>query len=181
MSTIVICRLDQIAQAAVHHGAREMISLMAEGHTFHRPGVIAASRHLNLALNDIVQTSPGLTAPGEAHVERIIRFAREWDQSAPLLVHCWMGISRSPAAALIAALAVAPDQDDRELALRLRKTSPFVTPNIRLIKIGDTLLGREGRLYRAVEAIGRGEETSQGDCFRFVVRPDEDGNGTNHG
>jgi Predicted protein tyrosine phosphatase len=171
MPYIVVCRLDQIAEAAVRHGAREMVSLVSADQNFHRPGVIDANRHLNLGVNDIVEEQENLVAPGEDHVARIIRFAAGWDQRAPLLVHCWLGISRSPAAALVTALAVEPDQDEEALARRLRAASPFVTPNARLIDIADGMLARSGRLRRAVHAIGRGADAMQGDIFSLAVRP----------
>jgi len=174
MSYIVICRLNQIAESAVLHGAREMVSLLAENQKFHRPGVIEQNRHLKLGLNDIADIRPGLTAPGEAHVEQLIEFAQSWDQSAPLVIHCWLGISRSPAAAAITALTIAPDQDDMALADRLRAASPLVTPNARLIEIGDSMLGRGGRLIRAVNAIGRGADAFEGNRFCFAIRPGDD-------
>ncbi|ACE90449.1 hypothetical conserved protein [Rhizobium etli CIAT 652] len=89
---------------------------------------------------------------------QLIDFAASWRQETPLLIHCWMGVSRSPAAALIAALSLAPDQSEEGLARRLRAASPFATPNTRLIEIGDALLGRGGRLVTAVRAIGRGAD-----------------------
>ena len=174
MSYIIICRLNQIAESAVLHGAREMVSLLAENQNFHRPGVIDQNRHLKLGLNDIADIRPGLTAPGEAHVEQLIEFAQSWDQSAPLVIHCWLGISRSPAAAAITALTLAPDQDDMALAERLRTASPLVTPNARLIEIGDSMLGRGGRLIRAVNAIGRGADAFEGSRFCFAIRPGDD-------
>lgn len=173
MSYLVVCRLNQIAETAVLHGAREMISLMAQGQEFHRPAVIEASRHLNLGVNDISSEIDGLVAPAHTHVERIIDFAGSWDRNAPLVIHCWFGISRSPAAALISALSLVPDQDENELTARLREASPFVTPNPRLIAIADEILGRNGRLVRAVERIGRGAETSQGQRFCFGLRAGE--------
>ncbi|WP_322989521.1 tyrosine phosphatase family protein [Hoeflea sp.] len=171
MSYIIVCRLNQIAESAVLHRASEMISLLAENQDFHRPAVIDANRHLNLGVNDISEDRRGLVAPAEIHVDRIIRFARGWDRRAPLLIHCWMGISRSPAAAAIAALAVEPDQDEMALAERMRTASPFVTPNSRLIEIGDELLGRGGRLVRAIRAIGRGADTFEGNRFCFAIKP----------
>jgi predicted protein tyrosine phosphatase len=174
MPYLIVCRLNQIAESAVLHGAREMISLLAENQQFHRPAVIDQDRHLNLGVNDISQARQGLVAPGEDHVERIIGFARSWDQSAPLLIHCWMGISRSPASAMIAALALAPDQDEMELALRLRQASPYASPNRRLIEIGDTVLGRGGRLKRAVGQIGRGADAFEGARFCLGLRPGDD-------
>ncbi|OCJ11850.1 protein tyrosine phosphatase [Rhizobium sp. AC27/96] len=159
MTTIVVSPLARIAEMAVRHKAREMISLIAKEQTFHRPAVIRADRHLLLNMNDISFAGTGdLVAPQEAHVRAIIDFAMEWDRTSPLLIHCWMGVSRSPAAALIAALAVQPEQDDLALARRLRLASPFATPNTRLIAIGDKMLDRDGRLVAAVKEIGRGAD-----------------------
>jgi len=159
VTTIVVSPLARIAEMAVRHHAREMISLMAKEHAFHRPAVIKAERHLLLNMNDISFAGTGdLIAPQEAHVRAIIDFAAEWDRAAPLLIHCWMGVSRSPAAALIAALAVLPEEDDLALVRRLRAASPYATPNTRLIAIGDDMLGRKGRLVAAVKEIGRGAD-----------------------
>ncbi|MCY0095784.1 tyrosine phosphatase family protein [Hoeflea ulvae] len=174
MSYLIVCRLNQIAESAVLHGAREMVSLLAENQDFHRPAVIDQARHLRLGLNDISIVRPGLTAPGEAHVDQLIDFARSWDQTAPLVVHCWLGISRSPAAAAITALAIEPDQDEMALAQRLRAASRFVTPNARLIEIGDAMLGRGGRLVTAIKSIGRGADAYEGSRFCFAIRPGED-------
>lgn len=169
MTSIVVCPLANIAEMAVRHRAGAMVSLIAERQDFHRPGVIAAERHLKLAMNDIGFAGTGdLIAPSETHVERLIAFVRDWDQSAPILIHCWMGVSRSPAAAVITALALHPEEDDFELAGRLRKAAPHATPNSRLIEIGDHMLGRNGRLIAAVKGIGRGAET---DGRAFFVLP----------
>ena len=160
MPIIAVSPLSRIAEVAVTMKAREMISLLAENQNFHRPAVIAADRHLRLGVNDVANPARGLVHPQEEHVAAIIDFAHGWDQSAPLLVHCWYGVSRSPAAALIAALAVRPDLDDQQLVADLRLASPQASPNTRLVEIGDALLGREGRLAAAVRAIGRGAEFS---------------------
>lgn len=159
MTAIVVSPLSRIAELAVRHKAVEMVSLLAKGQDFHRPAVISRDRHLILGVNDISFAGTGdLIAPGEAHVAAIIDFARSWDRSAPLLIHCWMGVSRSPAAAVIASLAVHPEEDDDMLARRLREASPYATPNARLIEIGDSMLGRNGRLIRAIAGIGRGAD-----------------------
>jgi predicted protein tyrosine phosphatase len=159
MPTILVSPLKTIGEVAGRHGVREMVSLIAERQDFHRPGCIDPARHLTVAVNDVAFAGKdGLVAPEDAHVMAIIAFARAWNQAAPLLVHCWMGVSRSPAAALISALAVAPELDDGDLSLRLRAASPQATPNARLVEIGDRLLDRRGRLISAVKAIGRGAD-----------------------
>ncbi|APO74117.1 tyrosine phosphatase family protein [Rhizobium etli 8C-3] len=171
MTRIVVSPLSGIAEMAVRHGAREMISLMAKEQAFHRPGVIAADRHLLLYMNDIAFKGTGkLVAPEEEHVRRLIDFAAAWDQRSPLLIHCWMGVSRSPAAALIAALSLAPEQDEMALAKRLRIASPYATPNARIVEIGDVLLRRKGRLVDAVRAIGRGADADGNAPFVFSVK-----------
>jgi predicted protein tyrosine phosphatase len=171
MSAIIVAPLARIAEMAVRHGAREMISLMAKDQAFHRPAVIQAHRHLLLNMNDITFKGTGnLVAPDETHVRQIIDFSRHWDQGAPLLIHCWMGVSRSPAAALIAALCLVPDQSEATLAHRLRAASPFATPNMRIIEIGDAILGRNGRLTDAVRAIGRGADADGNTPFVLTLR-----------
>jgi predicted protein tyrosine phosphatase len=172
MTSIVVTPLARIAEMAVRHRACEMISLMAKEQSFHRPAVIQAHRHLLLHMNDIAFKGTGnLVAPDETHVREIIDFAAAWDQTAPLIVHCWMGVSRSPAAAVIAALSLRPNQSDEALAQRLRAASPYATPNMRIIEIGDQLLGRDGRLVRAIKAIGRGADTDGN--APFVLALDE--------
>lgn len=173
MPVIVVSPLARIAEMAVRHRCREMVSLLAKDQHFHRPAVIDATRHLLLGMNDIsFAGNAGLIAPQEDHVLQVIAFARQWDRSVPLLIHCWMGVSRSPAAAAIAALAVEPDQDDMALALRLRTASPTATPNSRLIEIGDRVLSRNGRLIAAVKAIGRGADADGNAPFMFSPLPE---------
>ncbi|MGG7518875.1 tyrosine phosphatase family protein [Allorhizobium undicola] len=171
MSFIIVSPLARIAEMAVRHGARDMLSLMAENHDFHRPAVIDATRHLQLQMNDISFAGTGkLIAPQQDHVRQIIAFAESWNQATPLLIHCWMGVSRSPAAAVIASLCLYPKQDDEEIAQRLRRSSPFATPNIRLIEFADAMLGRQGRLVAAIRALGRGQDADGNAPFVFALQ-----------
>ncbi|NSZ16201.1 tyrosine phosphatase family protein [Agrobacterium vitis] len=159
MTYFIVSPLARLAEMAVRHKAKEMISLLAKGQDFHRPAVISPGRHLTLALNDITFAGRGdLIAPQDVHVEQIIHFVKDWNQTAPLLIHCWMGVSRSPAAALIASLALHPEQDEEALAQGLRAASPFATPNIRMVEIADTLLSRGGRFVAAMKKLGRGQD-----------------------
>ncbi|MRT32467.1 protein tyrosine phosphatase, partial [Xylella fastidiosa subsp. multiplex] len=64
MTAIVVSPLSRIAEMAVKHKAREMVTLIAKEQSFHRPAVIAADRHLTLAMNDIAFKGTGdLIAP----------------------------------------------------------------------------------------------------------------------
>ena len=57
-----------------------------------------AERHVRLAFHDIVEAVPGLVAPDRQMMQAILDFGRA-ERPAPMLIHCWAGISRSSAAA----------------------------------------------------------------------------------
>jgi predicted protein tyrosine phosphatase len=71
---------------------------------------------------------------------------------------------------LVATLSLVPDQDEVALAQRLRVASPFATPNMRIIEIGDEILGRKGRLIAAVKGIGRGADANGNAPFVLALR-----------
>jgi predicted protein tyrosine phosphatase len=73
-----------------------------------------------------------------------------------MLIHCYAGISRSTATAYIAACVHNPEADEHGIARALRTASPTATPNRRFIALADAALARNGRMNRAIEAIGRG-------------------------
>ncbi|RCS23210.1 tyrosine protein phosphatase [Phyllobacterium salinisoli] len=165
MPHIVVSPLSRLCEAARVHRPRDMVTLINTGTLIERPDCIEAERHLFLGFNDIVQEMPDMTPPAIAHVEKLVSFAKAWDRQAPLLIHCFAGISRSTAAAYIVASALNPDMDAVKLAASLRERAPSATPNIRLIRLADDLLGRGGRMVDAVNAIGRGAEAFEGVPF----------------
>jgi predicted protein tyrosine phosphatase len=101
--------------------------------------------------------------------ERLVTFIRGWDQSAPMLIHCWAGISRSTASAFTAMCMVRDEPEDK-LAWELRDASPSATPNRLLVSYVDQLLGRDGRMVEAIDAIGRGTEAFEGTPFQIVTQ-----------
>ena len=92
---------------------------------------------------------------------------RGWDRRAPLVVHCYMGISRSTASAFASVCALNPHRDEGSIARALRRASPTATPNIRIVSLADRLLGREGRMVAAIETIGRGTLAAEAAPFRL--------------
>lgn len=114
---------------------------------------VPAIRHLRVAIHDISEPMDACVVPAEHHVHSLIEFVDGWTGAAPLLVHCIAGISRSTAAALIA-LAMKSAESEEEAALRLRAVAPHAQPNRRMVALADALLGRNGRLQRAREAMG---------------------------
>ncbi|MBD0414856.1 tyrosine phosphatase family protein [Oryzicola mucosus] len=166
---IHVCPLSKVAETAESIGARRMITLLNAGTPVIRPAGIAEQDHLYLSMNDIFEAQDGLMLPGEEHVRTLLDFAHSWDRSAPLLIHCFAGVSRSTASAYIIASALAPHRDEEELATTLRRLSPSATPNPRLIAVADIILGREGRMVEAIKRIGRGADCFEGNAFALSI------------
>ena len=134
-----------------------------------RPAAIALDRHLFLPLSDIIEPTEGHVLPGEGHVRRLLHFAYSWDRAAPMLIHCFAGVSRSTAAAFISACALNPEREESEIARAIRAASPTATPNARLVALADIILVRRGRMNAAIAAIGRGEACMEGVPFSLPV------------
>ncbi|MBL8645342.1 MAG: protein-tyrosine-phosphatase [Rhodospirillaceae bacterium] len=121
--------------------------------------------HLTLRFNDIAAPMEGLTAPSAQMVSELLAFGTAWQGTAPMLVHCWAGISRSTAAAYVLACQRMAAGAEEAIAQNLRDVSPMATPNPLIVALADDLLGREGRMIAAIARIGRGENASEGEPF----------------
>jgi predicted protein tyrosine phosphatase len=166
---IHVCPLSRLEATVSACGAGHVVSLLTVGTVVDRPAAIALDNHLFLGMHDIVEPMADMQPPAREHVEQLLAFASRWDREKPVVVHCFAGISRSTAAALIIAAALAPERDERELARALRRASPSATPNSRLIAIADDMLDRQGRLIEAVAEIGRGVEAVEGVPFVLEI------------
>jgi predicted protein tyrosine phosphatase len=166
---IHVCPLSRLPETVRATGARSLVTLINEGTPVQRPPAITAEKHLVVTLSDIVVEAPGHTLASQSHVEKLLTFVRGWDQEAPLLIHCWAGVSRSTAAAFIAACALRPQRDEAEIAQAVRTNSPTATPNARLVAVADAMLGRDGRMAAAIEKIGRGRNCFEGAPFALEL------------
>lgn len=166
---IHVCSLARLYKTVEETKALHIVTLLRLTDRVTRPAHIAADNHLILAMDDIVIHEDGYMVPAEDHVVRLIDFATRWDRSAPMVVHCFAGISRSTAAAFTAACALNPQRDEAEIARAIRDASPTAAPNRRIVAIADDILQRDGRMVRAVEALGRGTEAIEGHPFQLNI------------
>ena len=164
---IHVCSLARLQETVELTGARHVVSLIGDEGRVARPPAIAPENHLWLRLHDISEPLDGYIAPAEEHVADLLKFVREWDRRAPLVVHCYMGISRSTATAFATVCALNPHRDEATIAQALRRASVTATPNARIVSLADRLLGREGRMIAAIETIGRGDLTAEAAPFRL--------------
>lgn len=169
MSAIYVCPLSKLADTVEQSGAGRIVTLINAATKVDRPSAIAPDDHLFLGFHDIVEPMDGMLPPGEEHVQEFLRFVGDWRQDAPMVVHCFAGVSRSTAGAFTALCALRPDLNENLIAERIRARSPQATPNSRLVALADDILGRQGRMVDAVAAIGRGTFAYEGSVFSIAV------------
>ncbi|HKA76310.1 MAG TPA: protein tyrosine phosphatase [Pseudolabrys sp.] len=166
---IHVCSLARLQATVDETGARHIVTLLRLVDRVQRPTQIAPENHLVLAVDDITAPMDGYTAPAHEHVQRLIDFVGAWDRAAPMVMHCFAGISRSTAGAYVAACALSPQRDEMQIAWDIRRASRTAQPNSRIISIADRLLKRDGRMTRAIDAIGLGHAAVEGDPFRLDI------------
>jgi predicted protein tyrosine phosphatase len=164
---IHVCSLVRLHATVEETGARHVVSLMKDVELVRRPPAIANGNHLLLRMDDISAPLDGYTAPAEEHIAELLAFVRGWDRAAPMVMHCYAGVSRSTAGAFVSACALNPKRAEAAIAGDIRRLSPTATPNIRIVAIADRMLGRNGRMVAAIEAIGRGIDCYEGHPFRL--------------
>ena len=170
MGRLHVCSLARVPETVRATGARSLVTLIDQGTPVVRPSEIAAERHLFVSISDIVVAVDGHILPSDEHVASLLDFVQRWDRAAPMLIHCYAGVSRSTAAAFIAACALNPDRDEHEIAAAIRRHSPTATPNARLVAIGDEILRRGGRMNSAIAKIGRGADCFEGTPFALELQ-----------
>jgi predicted protein tyrosine phosphatase len=166
---IHICSLSRLHHTVETAGARHLVTLLKDTDLVQRPECVIADNHLILGMDDIAMPIEGYVAPGDEHVNRLIAFVRGWDRAAPLVVHCYAGISRSTAGAYVAACALNPRRDELQIARALRLASPTATPNPRIVSLADRMLRRDGRMVAAIESICQGATAYEGTPFRLEL------------
>ncbi|MEO1749912.1 MAG: tyrosine phosphatase family protein [Pseudomonadota bacterium] len=170
MPYLVVCPVTQIQVVAAKHMPSHMLTVMSEEAQIPRPASVPADQHKILIFNDISDQREGLVTPGAKHIEAILDFAQNWDRAAPLLIHCYAGVSRSTASAYIIANAIADERDPHALAKDLRLRSPTATPNAKMIALADSILGKKGAMIDAISSIGRGAYCYEGTPFVLPLK-----------
>ncbi len=153
---IHVCSLAALPETVRLTGASHVLTIMANVEQVQRPETIRPENHLRVSVDDITEQLAGFVAPCEEHVTQVLDFVRGWDRAAPLVIHCYAGISSSTASAFAAACALNPHRDELQIAQAIRAASPIASPNRLIVSLADKALGRDGRMVRALDAIGPG-------------------------
>ena len=163
---IHVCSLAALPDTVKATGASHVLTVMANVNQVQRPVSVLPANHLRVQMDDITEEMDGFLAPNDSHIGQVLDFVRGWDRQAPLVVHCYAGISRSTASAFAAACMLNPSRDERLIARQIRAASPIASPNRLIVSLADKALGRQGRMLRALDEMGPGNMMVEGRPFR---------------
>lgn len=163
---IHVCSLAALPDTVKATGASHILTVMANVSQVQRPDSVLEANHLRVQMDDITEQLDGFVAPSDSHIEQVLSFVRGWDRNAPLVVHCYAGISRSTASAFAAVCMLNPHRDEASIARQIRAASPIASPNRLIVGLADKALGREGRMLRALDEMGPGNMMVEGRPFR---------------
>ncbi len=185
---ITICGLHELSGHASLH-VSHVLSIVDPDHgSIDAFGDYGEHARMELRFHDVIEESPGIEAPQPRHVEEIIAFGREVlrDPEAlrHLLVHCHMGVSRSTASMSLMLAQAQPDRPARHILHQVLAIRDQAWPNLRILEIGEKMLGRDGEFSSAAGEIyalqldrkpdlkplftgyGRGREIAAGEAFK---------------
>jgi predicted protein tyrosine phosphatase len=177
-ASIHVCALRHVPEMVKRTGARHLVSAINADFIPETPTTIPDKRHLKLDMNDIVEAQPDLMLPNTGHVAKLIDFVRSWDKQAPILIHCYAGLSRSTAAAFISLCALNPRSPEDAIARALRQSSDTATPNRLFVALADKVLRREGRMIAALDSMGENRTAYECTPFRIEAHHEPNATGT---
>ena len=151
---LTICGIDELA-GYCPGGVTHVLSILDPG--WPEPEALSifdVHRRLRLRFHDVIESQPGWTPPERWDVELLLAFARGLDASEQthLLIHCHAGVSRSTAAAALVLAQTRADRPADEVLREVVRLRPRAWPNLRILELGDDILGRGGEIVDAARA-----------------------------
>lgn len=155
---VTVCGLDELVGLGAA-GVTHVVSILDPG--WPEPEILQSfdvHRRLKLQFHDVIEPFPGWIAPERWDVDLLLAFGRglagpHGAGSAPhLLVHCHAGLSRSTASAILLLAQHYPDRPADEAVAQVVRVRPRAWPNLRILEIGDAVLGRGGEIVVAARA-----------------------------
>ena len=169
---ITVCGIDELAGHG-DAGASHVLSILDPDHPVPEAfGAFGEHEKVELRFHDIIDETPGLLAPQPAHVERVLALGRSLlarpAGTAQLLVHCHAGISRSTASMVLVVAQALPDLPADAVLQRVHSIREKAWPNLRIVELGDAMLGRGGALVAATHALHRLQLERRPDLAEFM-------------
>jgi len=150
---ITVCGIEEL-DGHCAAGASHVLSILDPGWPVPPAfGAFGEHERLELRFYDVIEDLPGTEPPRPEHVATLLEFGRDLQAEPPpgahLLVHCHAGVSRSTASVALILAQALPDRPASEIIQELLRIRPQAWPNLRILEIGDAMLGRDGTLIAA--------------------------------
>jgi predicted protein tyrosine phosphatase len=163
---ITVCGIDELG-GHCGTGVSHVLSILDPDWPV--PKALAAFgryRRLELRFHDVIEDNDDDTVPPhEEHVAALLAFGRNLvagpAPAAHLLVHCHAGVSRSTAAMALILAQGRPGIPAGRIFAEILRLRPQAWPNLRVVEMGDQLLGRRGELIAAAHEVYRGHLASR--------------------
>jgi len=146
---ITLSKVGWETYAAEIMEAEYMISLLSPYSMISTPSMIRKENHLKLEMDDIEFPVESMRHPHQEHVRALLEFGEKFDSLSEVVVHCYMGKSRSSAALIVLLSQYNPGREKEVIDMAYRE-APHIRPNGLIIKLGDSELGCDGSLIRAI-------------------------------
>jgi predicted protein tyrosine phosphatase len=151
---VTICGIEEL-ESHCAGGITHVLSILDPG--WPEPESLSGfdiNRRLRLRFHDVIESQPGWIAPERWDVELLLAFSRDLAgaNEAHLLIHCHAGVSRSTAAATLVMAQTCPDRPADEVLREVVRLRPRAWPNLRILELGDEILGRGGTIVEAARA-----------------------------
>ena len=154
---LTVCGIDELAD---HCDARptHVLSILDPDRAIPEAfGSYGEHKKLEMRFHDNIDPMPGQTMPMPEHITALLAFGRdlmaEPPQDAHLLVHCHAGISRSTASMALILAQARPDLSAEAILAEVLRIRDKAWPNLRMLEMGDEMLGRGGRFPAAAHPI----------------------------
>ena len=151
---LTICGIEEL-EGHCAEGVTHVLSILDPG--WPEPDSLSRfdiNRRLRLRFHDVIESQPGWIAPERWDVELLLAFSRDLTMAneVHLLVHCHAGVSRSTAAATLVMAQTCHDRPAAEVLQEVVRLRPRAWPNLRILELGDEILGRRGEIVEAARA-----------------------------
>ena len=114
MPRIHVCSLSRVEETVRQTGARTLVTLIEAGLPVARPAAIAPDNHLHVGISDIVDRAGRLCPAARRRMStNCCPSCAAGTAANRIVMHCYAGVSRSTAAAFIAACALAPERPEQ--------------------------------------------------------------------
>lgn len=141
-------------------------------------GTFGEHERLELRFHDVIEDTKSMRPPMPEHVEKVLAFGRtmlaEPPPGAHLLVHCHAGVSRSTASMILIIAQARPQAPAATIVQEVYRIRGKAWPNLRIIEMGDAMLGRGGELVLAVKDLYRQQLTARPELAEFMINEGRD-------